>query len=255
MKPIQCDSENRALLAERYALGGMQKKEKQAFEAHLATCTLCTKQLQENQKIVNKLKDAAAEAGWSEKDVAKIDRLYARAGLARSINWWLTLKIALLLMAFVIVPFFWWANQDATKMALLVSLQRESSLLAGETDLSGQLQPLFELHKNGRDEEVVAAGRAVLPQIAETDERATLERLLGLSFLFTDQPDSALPHLQKAQLTGNPYAEQKSHYYAAQAHLLMANKLGAIAALKHAEKIQSDFTEKVVSLRDQINNL
>lgn len=252
---FQCNDENRGLLVERYALGGMSKKEKLAFETHLKTCTFCAKRLQENQKVVDKLKGAAKDAGWSEKDISEIDNLYARAGLSRGINWKLTLKIALILTVVVIIPFTWWANRPATKMALMVSLNRETALnVEDEASIPG-LQHAFELHKAAEDDAAIAELKQIAANITSETARITIERLLGLSYLFKSEPDSALPHLQSAVAESNDSDEQMSFIYIAQAHLMMANKLGAVAALNKARQSHQP-VPAIVSLQlEKLNEL
>lgn len=252
---IQCNDANRATLVERYALGGMRRKEKRAFKAHLQSCPFCARQLQENRKIVDELKGAAKDAGWSAKDIAEIDHLYARAGLSRGINWKLTLKIAVILTALVIIPFVWWANKPATKMALLVSLSRETEFLAGDNVSNADLQHAHALHLDGRDREAIAALQPLLQHLKAPTAKAKAERLLGLSYLFIEKPDSALLYLQKSLAESDGQSEQLCFYYIAQAHMMMGNKLGALAALKNGERSHPAMTEKMRQLHDRIQAL
>ncbi|MFQ5627904.1 MAG: anti-sigma factor family protein [bacterium] len=252
---MQCDENIRANLVERYVLGGMRKKEKLAFEAHLESCEACSKQLQESQKIVNRLKHAAQSAGWTEGQVAQIDRLYLRGSLLQNINWRLAMKIAIILIAVVIIPFLWWANKIETKLALMVFFERETALLVNETDQTGYLQSALTLHQQGKDREVIANLTTSFSQFELPAEKATAERFLGLSYLFIDAPDSALIHLHNAQIDCGPDAEQLSFLYIANAHLLMGNKLGAMSALKNAAKIHSRFRDKALELKERLDKL
>ena len=143
---MQCNENDRAGLVERYVLGGMHKKERLAYEAHLQRCEACKKQLKESQKIVAKLKSAAQSAGWTENQVAQIDRLYSRGSLLQNINWRLAMKIAIILIVIVILPFLWWANSTETKLALMVTLERETGLLESETDQNVRRSSFSEHH-------------------------------------------------------------------------------------------------------------
>jgi tetratricopeptide (TPR) repeat protein len=254
-RQIDCNETNRASLVERYLLGGMRKKERRAFEQHLEACHDCSQQLRESRKIVTTLKNAAEKAGWTENQVAQLDRLYSRGSLLQNINWRLAAKIAVVVLGVFIVPFLWWANKAETKMALLVNLQRETRLLTGETDHTGNLQKILALHKEGKDEMVIAALDSSLSTLDETIEKATAERLLGLSYLFNEQPDSALNHLQHALRTQAPDAEQLSYLYIAKAHLLMGNRLGAISALKKAAGLRAIFTAEAAQLIEKLEQL
>lgn len=252
---IDCDETNRASLVERYLLGGMRKKERLEFEEHLEACHDCLQQLRESRNIVTKLKNAAEEAGWTENQVAQLDRLYSRGSLFQNINWRLAAKIAIVFLGVVIVPFLWWANKAETKMATLVNLERETRLLTGETDYTDNLKKILLLHKEGDDKNVIEVLNSNFSKFDEATEIATAERLLGLSFLLTEKPDTALNHLQRALLTQLPEAEQLTFLYIAKAHLLMGNKLGALSALKKAAGLHIRFDKEALQLIEKLEHL
>lgn len=219
-----CNDKNRTGLVEKYLLGGMSEKTRQSFEAHLKHCDKCLGQLNASRKIIADIRRAARKAGWDPDQLDELSTLYARKRLLRHMNWRLISLIALGLCLVVVLPFFWWANKPETRMALLVSLERERTLDPTITGEQMQLSRALSLHMAGKDERC-AGVIADLVKLADLDAavRVNAERLYGLSLMFQKKPQHAVPHLQRAAATTDPDLEQRAHWYLANAFLLLGD--------------------------------
>lgn len=240
-KVVNCAEAKRTVLAERYLLGGMARRERARYSRHLESCNACRAQVAQTAALIADLESAAENAGWDAGQVKRIKQLYRhRRGMMQNFNWRLAGGIALLLTLVIIMPFVWWANRPETKMALLVSFEREQIDAGSSRSDSLIWAEIGELHQTGDDDGVRARLLELLPGLDDPELICTAHRFVGLSALFLKQADEALPHLQIASGVRNPAAEEKAYWYIANAHLMLGNKIGAKAAL-----------HKVVSLRSK----
>ncbi len=249
---LLCTEANRQELAERYLFGGMGRKEKQRFEEHLSECQACQDQLQQSRKMLNELKQAAENAGWSQKEIEQLSRLYAPRGVFTQFNWRLILAITAVLFIVFVLPFIWWANKPETKMRLMASLEPE---FRPEKTLPQGLREAVQLHEKGEYEQAVNR----LVQLAEKPDYQPfgpmIHRLIGLSLMLKKEPERALPYLQKSLADTSAEAEEKSLWYMANAYLMIGNKPGAVRFLEKVIAREGRYRERAVELLDRLKNL
>lgn len=254
-KRFKCDDAKRAGIAERYVMGGLSRRERARYEAHLAACKQCQKQLEAARKVVKELKSAAAEAGWSQEQIDRLDRLYSPQGLLQNINWRLIALITLILGVVIVVPFIWWVSQPQTRLSLHVAFERERRALSESEADNAVIRRALEMHERGKDREVIAYLHNNLAMVVQPESRLAAHRLIGLSYLFLSKPDSALEHLTIAATAQDTIAAQCSEYYMAQAYLLSGNKTGAIGALRRASEVPGPLQTRALELLETLRAL
>ena len=252
-KTIECRDDNRHELVERYLMGGMKRREKEAFAAHLETCQACQRQLKEGEVMLKKLQKAARKAGWSEGDIALLSRLYERQGMFSHVNWRLVLIISVTLFL-LILPFIWWANQPETKMKLLFSLKPDEVLLQETPPTRGELVEPFRRFEAGEFDRVILDIEDRLSRLPEP-ELFQAENLLGLSYLFEKQPEKAVIHLQKALALATPEDRDRLLWYLANAHLRLGDRERAQSYLRQVVRKGGPFKSQALYILERMKIL
>lgn len=247
----ECSIPYRRENAERYLLGGMSKQEKEKFAKHIEQCTECNASMLEVKQILGKLKAAAADEGWDDKRIEQLAEIYGRDAVRKGINWRLAFRISVIIIVLGVIPLFWWANTTETRMANLVSINREVE--PDSTVLNAFAQPILDLHRSGEDEAAIDLLNAAA---ADTNHFHMLyaERLLGLSNLFLGSPELALQHLDRALATKDATIEERIHWYRANAFLMMGNKNAARIAIKKVISMKKKYDVRASEILDALDN-
>ena len=249
---LVCSDANRQELTERYLFGGMRKKQKLAFEQHLKECEACQKQLQQSQQMLNELRQAAENAGWSPGEIDQLSRLYAPRGVFSQFNWRLVLVITLVLFAVFVLPFIWWANKPETKMRLLASLEPEYQI---EGTLPEELNQAIEAHQSGNHDRAIQELMHFVDQPTYQPFWPLIHRVIGLSFMLKKEPERALPYLQKSLANASSRAEEKSLWYIANAYLMLGNRSGAMRFLQEVIEQRGQHQDRARAILDRLKKL
>ena len=249
-KNFVCNDDNRHELVERYVMGGMKRREKEAFAAHLEECPDCRRQLKESQAMLKKLQKAARKAGWSEGDIALLSRLYERQGFFSHVNWKLVAVISVSLFLLVL-PFIWWANQPETKMKLLFALKPKEVILQQTPPVRGELVEAFRQFESERFRQAIELLEAKLARLSD-DELFQAEKWLGLAYLFEKQPEKAVIHLQKALALASAEEEGMMLWYIANAYLRLGQREAAETHLRKVAETHPSLKSQALYMLERL---
>lgn len=207
-----------------YILGRLPAEEREAFD-------MLIRQNPDLKKEVDHLKLIRKGITQHQRQVLK-KHLQQMEPAASGFKWWYAAAALIPLIA-LCIWYFYPASGESVYYAYYTTYPNyEAGISRNETGSSDNRALAFQLYEKGQFKAAIQQLQTI---IDENPEDSPALFYLGLSYLETDSPEKAIPHLKAlAEKTSSDYQEAALWYYAL-AHLKLDNKSEAVNAFSQLE--------------------